>query len=188
MGRSGRAEALPDRAAREESAQRRHFESQGRPLLLDVVAQESGGPRMVDEDTEWLTLVPFWAVWPFETLLLPRRPASRLADLDDQQRASLAGALQRIMRRYDGLFDQAMPFSMGWHQAPFDDGPSEHWQLHAHFMPPMLEATMRKFMVGYELLSEPQRDITPEDAAEQLRAVDVDTALASATSVEVAGP
>ena len=99
-----------------------------------------------------------------------------------------AGALQRIMRRYDGLFDQAMPFSMGWHQAPFDEGPSEHWQLHAHFMPPMLEATKRKFMVGYELLSEPQRDITPEDAAEQLRAVEVDTAVGSAASVEVAGP
>ena len=78
------------------------------------------------------------------------------------------------MRRYDGLFDQPLPFSMGWHQAPFDDGDPDHWQLHAHFLPPLLEATKRKFMVGYELLSEPQRDITPEEAAERLRAVEPD--------------
>jgi UDPglucose--hexose-1-phosphate uridylyltransferase len=165
--------ALPDRAAREDDTQRRYLDDHGRPLLLDVVAQESGGPRSVDEDAEWLTLVPFWAVWPFETLVLPRRDAHRLADLGDPERDALAGTLQRLMRRYDGLFDQAMPFSMGWHQAPFESGPVDHWQLHAHVMPPLLEATKRKFMVGYELLSEPQRDITPEEAAERLRAVRV---------------
>jgi UDPglucose--hexose-1-phosphate uridylyltransferase len=163
--------ALPDRAAREDAAQHRHREQTGRRLLLDVVDQESGGARRVEEDREWLALVPFWAVWPFETLLVPRRPAARLADLDDEQRDALASALQRLGRRYDGLFGQPMPFSMGWHQAPYQPGPADHWQVHAHFMPPLLEAAKRKFMVGYELLSEPQRDITPEEAADRLRAV-----------------
>jgi UDPglucose--hexose-1-phosphate uridylyltransferase len=167
--------ALPDRGQREDAAQRRHHADHGRRLLLDVVEQESGGIRVVEEDDEWLGLVPFWAVWPFETLLVPRRPAARLADLDDKQRDALAHSLQSLMRRYDALFGQPMPFSMGWHQAPFDDASVAPWQLHAHFMPPLLEATKRKFMVGYELLSEPQRDITAEDAAERLRAARPDT-------------
>lgn len=135
-----------------------------------MVEQELGSERVVEDGEEWLALVPFWAVWPFETLLLPKRPAARLPDLDDAQRAGLADTMQRLMRRYDALFDQPMPFSMGWHQAPFDDEPSEPWQVHALFMPPLLEATKRKFMVGYELLSEPQRDISAEEAAERLRA------------------
>ena len=167
--------ALPDRAAREDAAQRRYAREHGRRLLLDIIEQESGGIRVVEEDDEWLALVPFWAVWPFETLLLPRRPAARLAELADGQRESLAATMQRLMRRYDGLFGQPMPFSMGWHQAPFNADPTEPWQLHAHFMPPLLEATKRKFMVGYELLSEPQRDISAEEAAERLRAVSLET-------------
>lgn len=162
--------ALPERGAREDGAQRRYQQANGRRLLLDVVAQETGGIRVVEEDQEWLALVPFWAVWPFETLLVPKRPAARIPDLDEIQRDDLARTLQRLLQRYDALFDQPMPFSMGWHQAPFGDEPSEPWQVHAHFMPPLLEATKRKFMVGYELLSEPQRDITAEDAAERLRA------------------
>jgi UDPglucose--hexose-1-phosphate uridylyltransferase len=169
--------ALPDRAAREDATQRGHLQRHGRRLLLDVAAQEAGGIRVVDEGTEWLALVPFWAVWPFELLLLPRRHAERLSDLDDGQRDALAGVLQRLMRRYDGLFEQPMPFSMGWHQAPFASGLTDHWQVHAHFMPPLLEATKRKFMVGYELLSEPQRDITAEEAAERLRAVELGDAV-----------
>ena len=165
--------ALPERGAREDAAQRRHHESTGRRLLLDVVEQESGGARVVEEDDDWLALVPFWAVWPFETMLVPKRPAARIPDLDDAQRNGLTGTMQRLMRRYDALFDQPMPFSMGWHQAPFDGAATEAWQVHAHFMPPLLEAAKRKFMVGYELLSEPQRDISAEDAAEQLRAAEV---------------
>ena len=161
--------ALPERGSREDAAQRRHLDSSGQRLLLDVVAQESGGVRVVEESAEWLAIVPFWAVWPFETLLLPRRPAARISQLDDAQRDALADTMKRLMHRYDALFGQPMPFSMGWHQAPFDGGSVEHWQVHAHFMPPLLEATKRKFMVGYELLSEPQRDISAEDAAEQLR-------------------
>jgi UDPglucose--hexose-1-phosphate uridylyltransferase len=163
--------ALPDRAAREDASQRRHHEATGRRLLLDVVAQEAGGARIVEEEPAWLALVPFWAVWPFELLLVARAPAARLEDLGEAARDALATTLQRVLRRYDGLFGQPMPFSMGWHQAPYGEGPTDHWQLHAHLMPPLLEATKRKFMVGYELLAEPQRDITPEDAAERLRNV-----------------
>ncbi|MFV2062622.1 MAG: UDP-glucose--hexose-1-phosphate uridylyltransferase [Chloroflexota bacterium] len=168
--------ALPGRAAREDAAQLQHHTSSGHRLLLDVAEQESGGVRVVEEDAEWLALVPFWAVWPYETMLIPRRPAARLTDLDDEQRAALGTAMQRLMRRYDALFEQPMPFSMGWHQAPFHGAETDQWQLHAHFLPPLLEATKRKFMVGYELLSEPQRDITAEEAAERLRAVTLDPA------------
>jgi UDPglucose--hexose-1-phosphate uridylyltransferase len=162
--------ALPENAAREDASQRRHHAASGRRLLLDVVEQEQDGARVVEDGEEWLALVPFWAVWPFETLLVPRRPAARLTDLDEAQRAGLTRTMQQLLRRYDGLFDQPMPFSMGWHQAPFGHDPVAPWQVHAHFMPPLLEATKRKFMVGYELMSEPQRDISAEEAAERLRA------------------
>jgi UDPglucose--hexose-1-phosphate uridylyltransferase len=162
--------ALPEHGKSEEASQQRHHRETGHRLLLDVVEQEAGGVRVIFENAGWLALVPFWAMWPYEAMLIPRRPAARLSDLDDQQRDDLAMALQQLMGRYDALFDQPMPLSMGWHQAPFDDSPSDHWQLHAHFLPPLLEATKRKFMVGYELLSEPQRDISPETAAERLRA------------------
>jgi UDPglucose--hexose-1-phosphate uridylyltransferase len=166
--------ALPREAAREDAAQLRHCEHTGRRLLLEVVEQEFGGPRQVEVNGEWLAFVPFWAVWPFETMLVPRRPVERLPDLDDDQREALTDVLSRLMRRYDALFGRPLPFSMGWHGAPFDSGLHEHWQLHAHFLPPLLGPTKRKFMVGYELLAEPQRDITPEEAAERLRSASPD--------------
>jgi UDPglucose--hexose-1-phosphate uridylyltransferase len=162
-------DALPREAVKEDAAQSRHFESKGRRLLLDYAAQESKGPRDVSGDDEWLVVVPFWAAWPFETLVVPRRPVARLPELDERQRDSLAQVLPSLLRGYDDLFDEPFPYSMGWHQAPFDDTDRPGWQLHAHFYPPLLQATVRKFMVGYELLSEPQRDIAPEDAADRLR-------------------
>ena len=165
--------ALPVGPAREDGTQRAHLAATGRRLLMDVAAQEVVGARVVERSDGWLAIVPFWAVWPFETLLLPRFPVRRLPELDAAARDDLAGVLQRVMARYDGLFERPFPFSFGWHQAPFGDGEAEHWQLHAHFYPPLLEAEKRKFMVGYELLSEAQRDITAEDAAERLRAVEV---------------
>ena len=160
--------ALPREAVKEDRAQRRHLDSTGRRLLLDYAAQEAGGPRQVAADAEWLVVVPFWAAWPFEILVVPKRPVERLPDLDSRQRGALARILIRILRRYDALFGIPFPYSMGWHQAPFDGSSHDHWQLHAHLYPPLLQATVRKFMVGYELLSEPQRDITAEDAAELL--------------------
>ncbi len=161
--------ALPTDAAREDATQRAHLVDTGTPMLLDYALQESGGPRVVEEHPDWLVVVPFWAAWPFETLILPRTQATRLADLDVPRRDGLARVLRSLIGRYDALFARAFPFSMGWHQAPFGDGSTDHWQLHAHVLPPLLGATQRKFMVGYELLAEPQRDITPEEAAARLR-------------------
>jgi len=163
--------ALPTRAAREEVTQRRHRERTGRSLLLDYVGQELDGPRVVMTLADWLVVVPFWAAWPYETLIVARRSVARLPDLDDAQRDELVVVLRRLLGAYDALFDRPFPYSMGWHQAPFDGQPTDHWQLHAHVYPPLLRATTRKFMVGYELLAEPQRDLTPEDAAGSLRAV-----------------
>jgi UDPglucose--hexose-1-phosphate uridylyltransferase len=163
-------DALPREAVKEDATQRRHFETTGRRLLLDYAAQEIGGPRDLGGGAEWLVVVPFWAAWPFEALLVPFRPIARLTELVDRERDSLAAGLGRLLRGYDRLFSAPFPYSMGWHQAPFDGVERPGWQLHAHFYPPLLRATARKFMVGYELLSEPQRDVTAEDAAALLRA------------------
>ena len=162
--------ALPGEGAREDAAQRAHLAATGRRLLLEYVDQEAGGARVVVETGEWLVVVPFWAAWPFETLLIPKRPAARLTDLDDAARGNLATVLPDLLSRYDGLFKRSFPYSMGWHQAPFDERPTDAWHLHAHFYPPLLRGRMRKFMVGYELLAETQRDLTAEDAAGRLRA------------------
>jgi UDPglucose--hexose-1-phosphate uridylyltransferase len=162
--------AIPSRAEREDATQRAHFDSTGQAMLLDYSKQEAGGPREVESDDEWLVIVPFWAAWPFETLIVPRRPVARLPELGDSQRDGLTARLSSLLTRYDSLFGIPFPYSMGWHQAPFDGEGKPHWQLHAHVYPPLLRADVRKFMVGYELLSEVQRDITAEDAAEQLRA------------------
>jgi UDPglucose--hexose-1-phosphate uridylyltransferase len=164
-------DALPQLPAREAASQRRHRERTGGSLLLDYAGTEADGPRIVEAGRDWLVLVPFWATWPFEALLLPVRPVTRLPDLSTAQRDALATTIRRLLARYDGLFAAPMPYSMGWHQAPFgaDDA---HWQLHAHFLPPLVRPEVRKFMVGYELLGEPQRDLTPEEAAERLRAIE----------------
>jgi UDPglucose--hexose-1-phosphate uridylyltransferase len=168
--------AVPTRALRELETQRRHHAATGNRLLLDYASQEAAdGARRLESTDEWLVVVPFWAAWPFETLVIARRPAGRLPELDDSQRRDLAGVLRRLLARYDGLFDVPFPYSMGWHQAPFDAGAHPYWQLHAHVYPPLLRAQVRKFMVGYELLAEPQRDITPEQAAEALRAAGTPT-------------
>lgn len=167
-------DVLPTIVAREDERQRAHArENEGRPLLLDYAGAEVRcGERIVCQNAHWLTLVPFWATWPFETLLLPRRSVARLHDLDDAERDALAAILRELLRRYDALFAAPFPYSMGWHMAPAGD--DAHWQLHAHFLPPLLRsATVRKFMVGFELLAEAQRDLTPEQAAARLRELSV---------------
>jgi UDPglucose--hexose-1-phosphate uridylyltransferase len=117
-----------------------------------------------------VALVPFWAVWPYETLVLPRRHSGALPDLDDGARDGLADILQRLTSAYDRMFGVEFPYSMGFHQRPTDGEPYPELHLHAHFYPPLLRsATVRKFMVGFELLGQAQRDITPESAAERLR-------------------
>ena len=126
--------------------------------------------RIVVQNEDWLAVVPFWAVWPFETLLLPRRAVQRMPELSTAERRSLSDLLKRVLTRYDNLFETSFPYSFGWHGAPFGDGDTSHWQLHAHIFPPLLRsATVRKFMVGYELLAEAQRDLTAEQAAGRLR-------------------
>ena len=163
--------AMPGAATVEDRTQRQHFSRRGSRLLADYADQERDGPRTVEDGDDWLVVVPFWATWPFETLLVPREPARRLSDLAPGSRDELAAALVRLIGSYDRLFGIPFPYSMGWHQAPFVDGDdTDHWQLHAHVYPPLLRATVRKFMVGYELLAEPQRDLTPEDASARLRA------------------
>ena len=163
---------LPDEPAIEDLRQRDYRVEHSSTLLLDLAEREAGGPRVVAQTDHWLALVPWWAVWPFETLLLPRFPVQRLEQLDDPQRDDLAAILHELTARYDNLFGCSFPYSMGWHGAPYKDGNQDHWQLHAHFYPPLLRsAEVRKFMVGYEMLADAQRDLTAEQAAERLRAV-----------------
>jgi UDPglucose--hexose-1-phosphate uridylyltransferase len=173
--------ALPNEPAKEEHHQRAYFEQYGEPLLVAYAELEAGlGERVVVEDAHWMAVVPYWAVWPFETLLLPRRHVLRLPDLSDAERDALASILKRLLTKYDNLFETSFPYSMGWHGAPSPlslegrgaGGEGDHWQLHAHFYPPLLRsATVKKFMVGYEMLAEAQRDLTAEQAAERLRAL-----------------
>ncbi|MCC6613941.1 MAG: UDP-glucose--hexose-1-phosphate uridylyltransferase [Anaerolineae bacterium] len=162
---------LPNEAAREDRNQSYYFDTYGEVLLLEYARQEArNGERVVLSNDHWLVVVPFWALWPFETLLMPRRHTLRLPDLEDEQRDALAEILKGLLTRYDNLFEVSFPYSMGWHGAPTARGDYRHWHLHAHFYPPLLRsATVRKFMVGYELLAEAQRDLTPEQAAERLR-------------------
>lgn len=164
---------LPNEITTEQRTQKAYFARHGRPLLIDYLAQEQrDGRRTVVETKHWLAVVPYWAVWPFETLLLPKAPFRRMTELPPAEAEDLARALKQLTSRYDNLFRCAFPYSMGFHGAPFDQAPDEHWQLHAHFYPPLLRsARVRKFMVGYELLAEVQRDLSPEQAAERLRAV-----------------
>lgn len=163
---------LPDEPATEDAAQRRWFAERGRPMLVELEARERAAQaRVVCANAHFLVVVPWWATWPFETLLLPRAAVSRMPDLDAAQRDALAAILGELTSRYDNLFGCNFPYSMGWHGAPFDASDAQPWQLHAHFYPPLLRsARVRKFMVGYEMLAEAQRDLTAEQAAAALRA------------------
>jgi len=163
--------SLPNEPAAEHRCQQAYAAAHGAPLLLDYAQRElAAGQRVVVANADWVVVVPFWAVWPFETLLLPRRKVSLLPDLTGPERDSLADLLKRLLTRYDNLFETSFPYSMGWHGAPTDAADNSHWQLHAHFYPPLLRsATVKKFMVGYEMLAEAQRDLTAEQAAQRLR-------------------
>jgi UDPglucose--hexose-1-phosphate uridylyltransferase len=165
--------SLPTHALAEDLHQTAYLDTHGTNLLVDYAAAEVvEASRGVLENDRWLACVPYWATWPFEAMILPKRHVLRLPDLTAEERNSLADILKRLLIRYDNLFSTPFPYSMGWHGAPFDDQSNEHWQLHAHIYPPLLRsASIRKFMVGYELLGETQRDLTPEDAAERLRAL-----------------
>jgi UDPglucose--hexose-1-phosphate uridylyltransferase len=166
------SDTLPEEPALEDRCQADYLRQHGSPLLVDYARREEElQERVVVANEHWLAVVPYWATWPFETLLLPRRRhVLRLPELTGSERDQLADVLKRLLTRYDNLFATSFPYSMGWHGAPFHQPHIDHWQLHAHFYPPLLRsATVKKFMVGYEMLGEPQRDLTPEQAARRLR-------------------
>ena len=158
--------------ARKLAAQEAYFERHRRDLVGDYLERElAAGERLVCRNDHWVALVPWWAVWPFEVMLVPCRRVGDLPSLDDAERDALAGILSRVTVRYDNLFRTSFPYSMGFHGRPADGGEHPEWRLHAVYFPPLLRsATVRKFLVGFELTAEPQRDLTAEDAAARLRA------------------
>ncbi len=164
-------EHISDEPALELEAQKRYLAEHGRGLLPAYLEAElAQGERIVAQNEAWVALVPFWAVWPFELMLVPRASVACMAEQSAAQRAGLAQILSTVTQGYNRVFDTPFPYSMGFHPAPCDDAEHPEWTLHAHFYPPLLRsATVRKFMVGFELLGSPQRDITPELAAETLR-------------------
>jgi UDPglucose--hexose-1-phosphate uridylyltransferase len=164
-------EHLPVEVVKEDDQQRTFYDTQATTLLTEVLrVEQESGERSLYANDHFTVLVPFWAVWPFETLVIANRPVQWVHELTAAERRGLAEALSALTIRYDNLFEIDFPYSMGIHQAPVNQGPQPHWHLHLHFYPPLLRsATIRKFMVGYEMLGTPQRDITPESAAKRLR-------------------
>ena len=165
--------SVPWHVTRETERQDAHLARNGRTLLADYLALElARNERLVCENDGFVALVPFWAVWPFELLVISRRPVAHLGELTDAERDALADIVRQVTVRYDNLFEISFPYSAGVHQAPTDGRTHREWHLHLHFYPPLLRsATVRKFLVGYEMLGEPQRDLTPEAAADRLRSL-----------------
>ncbi len=162
---------VPDEPAAEGVQQLAYWKAHGKTLLGEYLAQElAAKERVVCENDEFVALVPYWAVWPFETIVLPRRTLGSFLDFDNAQVRGLADVLKQVTMAGDKLFDVSFPYTMGFHQRPTDGEAHPEWTFHAHYYPPLLRsAEIRKFMVGFEMLGMPQRDITPEKAAEMLR-------------------
>jgi UDPglucose--hexose-1-phosphate uridylyltransferase len=164
---------LPNQAEREHLSQLQYREEHGSCLLCDYLELElKRGERIVCRNADFTVLVPFWAIWPFEVMLVSTRHLVAMDDLTQRERDSLAEILHRLCIRYDNLFEVPFPYTMGFHQRPTDGQAHPEWHFHAHYYPPLLRsATVPKFMVGYEMLGTPQRDLSPETAAERLRAL-----------------
>jgi UDPglucose--hexose-1-phosphate uridylyltransferase len=164
---------LPTVAAKEDFRQKEYFAAKKSLLLLDYLDTEMNGrQRAVIENDHWAVLVPFWAVWPYEVILIPKRHIPAISELNAGEKPALAEILKNLTVRYDNLMQTSFPYCMGWHSAPAGGAARKYWQLHAHFFPPLLRsAKVKKFMVGFEMLAEPQRDINPEDAAARLREI-----------------
>jgi UDPglucose--hexose-1-phosphate uridylyltransferase len=164
---------LPTLAQKKHNAFNRYRSENNSNLLANYVERElDEQTRVVVSNDDWAVVVPYWAAWPFETLLLPRFSIQRMTELTSERQVTLADIVKQITTRYDNLFNCSFPYSMGWHGAPFDGADHPEWTLHGSFFPPLLRsATVRKFMVGYEMMAESQRDLTPEQAAERLRSL-----------------
>jgi UDPglucose--hexose-1-phosphate uridylyltransferase len=166
-------ETIPNQPARELAAQTEYLEKHQKCLLCSyLIIEQNDRERIVSENESFVALVPYWAVWPFETMILSRRHARSFVDFTDAERNDLAAIMRSLTIRYDNLFTTAFPYTMGFHQQPTDGKSHPEWHFHAHYFPPLLRsATVQKFMVGYEMLGSPQRDITAESAAAHLRGV-----------------
>ncbi len=164
---------LPNEIVKELATQTEYLKKNNSPLLVDYIKEEhKQKDRILFSNDHFTALVPFWAVWPFEVLVSAHRASASLKELSSVEISALAEVFKQVTTRYDNLFEISFPYSMGFHQAPADGQPHPEWTLHAHFYPPLLRsATVRKFMVGYEMLAMPQRDITPEVATERLRSL-----------------
>ncbi len=162
---------LPNEIHKENIKQAKYFEIHGRSLLQDYLTLElKKQERIVDKNEHFAVLVPFWATWPYETIIISKRHVQDISLFSEEEKEALAAILKSILVRYDNLFGVSFPYSAGMHQQPVNDGFHESWHWHFHFYPPLLRsATVKKFMVGYEMLANPQRDITAEWAAEKLR-------------------
>lgn len=163
--------SVPVEPAKESKTQKEYFEKHGKTLLSDYLKAElTKKDRLVVENDHFVALVPFWAVWPFETMIVSRRPVQNILQLSDEERTALADIYKQLTVKYDNLFEVSFAYSAGLHQAPTDGNDYPEWHLHMHFFPPLLRsASVKKFMVGYEMLATPQRDITAEQAAQRLR-------------------
>lgn len=166
-------ETVPNEPRKETARQTDHYERTGRTLLSDYLEAElDAETRIVCQNDSFVAVVPFWAVWPYETLVVSRRPVPSVQELGEDERDDLARLLQRLTTKYDNLFKTSFPYSAGLHQAPTDGASHPEWHFHMHFYPPLLRsATVKKFMVGYEMLGTPQRDLTPESSAQTLSAL-----------------
>jgi UDPglucose--hexose-1-phosphate uridylyltransferase len=164
---------VPNQPAVETRSLEQYHDGHSRCLLCDYIELEGkSGERAVIANDAFVAVVPFWAVWPFETLVISKRHARDMVELDPAERDGLADILTRLTATYDRVFETPFPYTMGFHQQPCNGAANSVWHMHAHFYPPLLRsATVRKFMVGYEMLGTPQRDITPESAAERLREI-----------------
>ena len=164
---------IPEEPKKKMRQQKSHFESHSTTLLSDYLKQElEMGERIVVENRDFVALVPFWAIWPFETMIIPKKPHASISSLREDEVASFAEILKRLTIKYDNLFEISFPYSAGIHQAPTDGMEHPEWHFHMSFYPPLLRsATVKKFMVGYEMFANPQRDITAESAAKTLKAL-----------------
>jgi UDPglucose--hexose-1-phosphate uridylyltransferase len=163
--------SIPVEVEKEQIQQSQYFKQHGRTLLSDYLTQElKKQDRIIAENNTFVCLTPFWAVWPFETMILPKRPVTRITDLTEDEKMDFAAMYQKLTIKYDNLFLTSFPYSAGIHQALTDGQEHPEWHMHMHFYPPLLRsASVKKFMVGYEMMANAQRDITAEQSAQRLR-------------------